>query len=61
MSERKHQVCTNCVMDTTDSNIVFDDKGVCDHCNTFYKDIKPNWHTDDKGAAAIEATVAKIK
>jgi len=61
MSERKHQVCTNCVMDTTDSNIVFDDEGVCDHCNTFYKDIKPNWHTDDKGAAAIEATVAKIK
>jgi len=48
-------------MDTTDSNIVFDDEGVCDHCNTFYKDIKPNWHTDDKGAAAIEATVAKIK
>ena len=35
-------ICTNCVMDTTDSNITFDDKGVCDHCNTFYKDIKPN-------------------
>jgi len=61
MSEREFQVCTNCVMDTTDSNIVFDDKGVCDHCNTFYRDIQPNWNTDEKGAAEIKAAVEKIK
>lgn len=61
MSEREYQVCTNCVMDTTDSNIVFDEKGVCDHCNTYYKDIKPNWHTDERGEAEIKATVEKIK
>lgn len=59
--EREYQVCTNCVMDTTDSNIVFDDKGVCDHCNTFFKDIKPNWHTDERGEEEIKAIVEKIK
>ena len=36
------QICSNCVMDTTDAKIVFDDKGVCDHCNTYYTDILPN-------------------
>jgi len=39
MIERKYQICTNCVMDTTDSKINFDENGVCDHCNTFYKEI----------------------
>ena len=60
MSNR-HQICTNCVMDTTDTKITFDDKGVCDHCNTFYKDIKTNWHTDERGWQEIVAISEKIK
>lgn len=59
--ERSYQVCEKCVMDTTDSNIVFDDNGVCDHCNTFYSKIKPFWHTDERGAKALESLVNKIK
>lgn len=59
--QQKYQICTNCVMDTSDSKIVFDDKGVCDHCNDFYTNVKPNWHTDEKGRAEMEAVVAKIK
>ena len=56
-----NQICTNCVMDTTDSKITFDEKGVCDHCNTYYKDILPNWHTDERGHKTLEEIVAKIK
>jgi tRNA(Ile)-lysidine synthase TilS/MesJ len=48
-------------MDTTDSKITFDDQGVCDHCNRFYKDILPNWHTDEKGWDSLQKTVEKIK
>lgn len=48
-------------MDTSDSNIVFDENGVCDHCNDFYKNVKPNWHTDEKGKSQLEKIVAKIK
>ena len=29
------KICKNCVMDETDSNIMFDEHGVCDHCSTF--------------------------
>jgi len=54
-------MCSNCVMDTSDSKITFDEQGVCDHCNTFYKDILPYWHTDDKGKKSIEALAKKIK
>src|SRR5687768_15216280 len=48
MSEmNRYQICTNCVMDTSDSKIMFDERGVCDHCDTFHRKIKPNWHTDE--------------
>ena len=59
--KKDNQVCTNCVMDTTDSKISFDEKGVCDHCNTFYSDILPRWHTGEKGDKALKEMVKKIK
>ncbi len=37
MSKRKYQICSKCVMDTSDNDILFDKQGVCDHCNTFFK------------------------
>jgi len=61
MAERKYQICSNCVMDTTDAKIVFDEKGVCDHCNTYHKDILPKWHTDARGDKALKEIVKKIK
>ena len=61
MQKRNYQICTNCVMDTSDSRIIFDEKGVCDHCNDFYTNVKPNWHTDERGRSEMEKLVAKIK
>jgi N-acetyl sugar amidotransferase len=48
-------------MDTSDAMITFDSKGVCDHCNTFYRDIFPNWHTDARGRRRLDQIVEKIK
>ena len=48
-------------MDTTDSMIIFDEKGVCDHCNNFYKNTLPNWHTDERGRLELESLVNRIK
>ncbi len=61
MSIKKYQICTNCVMDTSDTKISFDVKGVCDHCNNFYKNILPNWHTDEKGRQKLQTIENKIK
>jgi N-acetyl sugar amidotransferase len=58
---REYQACTNCVMDTTDSQITFDEKGVCDHCNNYYNNILPNWHPDDIGMKELNNIVNKIK
>lgn len=48
-------------MDTSDSKIVFDDRGVCDHCIGFRTDVLPNWYPNDQGKAMFRAVVEKIK
>ena len=60
-SSKPDQTCSTCVMDTSDSTISFDDKGVCVYCNNFHNVIKPNWHTDARGEQQLMATVEKIK
>lgn len=39
-------ICANCVMDTSDPNITFDESGLCDYCNNYKSEILPNWHTN---------------
>lgn len=55
------QVCSNCVMDTTDTNITFDANGVCDHCNTFYTEILPVWNYGEGREPEFAPIVQKIK
>ncbi|MDZ4257980.1 MAG: N-acetyl sugar amidotransferase [Gemmatimonadales bacterium] len=61
MTQRAYQICTNCVMDTTDSRIVFDADGVCDHCRGFFATILPHWHTDDRGRRELDQVIDRIK
>jgi N-acetyl sugar amidotransferase len=60
-SARPYHICSNCIMDTSDPNIVFDGRGWCDYCNNFESTIKPNWHTDARGAAALEQMADAIR
>ena len=48
-------------MDTTDSAIVFDSEGVCDHCRTFEEKVLPNWRTDDKGYSELEKILDQVR
>jgi len=48
-------------MDTTDSNITFDERGWCDYCRNYYENILPNWHTDERGANALADISEKIR
>jgi len=58
---RPYQICSRCVMDTTDSKISFDSQGVCDHCRTFETKVLPNWHTDERGQRELDDLTRKIK
>ena len=54
-------ICKNCVMDTTDSKIRFDENGVCDHCNTFLNDILPTWNFGRGHEKQLIDKIEKIK
>lgn len=56
-----YQICSKCVMDTSDSKIVFDEHGVCDHCHGFETDVKPNWYPNDAGKEMFRAQIEEIK
>lgn len=58
---RPYQICTNCVMDTTDSSISFDERGVCDHCIDFDAHVAPHWHTDERDTRGLARLVGRIK
>lgn len=61
VQQREYQRCSNCVMDTSDSKIRFDEKGMCDHCHNYYENILPNWHPDEQGQRELKKIVEKIK
>ncbi|HEV2080936.1 MAG TPA: N-acetyl sugar amidotransferase [Brevundimonas sp.] len=60
-ASRPYQICTRCIMDTTDPRIVFDEAGVCDYCHNFDERIAPSWHTDERGARELDAMAAEIR
>lgn len=61
MNTRPYQICTHCVMDTTDPEITFDSTGVCNHCHDFEHHQKPQLLGGEAGAAALDRLVADIK
>ncbi|MEI6246893.1 MAG: N-acetyl sugar amidotransferase [Acidobacteriota bacterium] len=56
-----YRICTNCIMDTSDSGIQFDARGRCDYCNNYETNIKPHWHPEPGGDAEIRAEMKKIR
>lgn len=58
---REYQICTNCVMDTTDAQIEFDENGVCDHCRGFEEHVQPKWHPNEKGRQMFANVVEEIR
>lgn len=61
VSKRKYQICSQTIMDTSDPNIVFNEKGESDYYVNFINEILPNWHTDEKGYAELMNVAEKIK
>ncbi|ANS84203.1 hypothetical protein VSVS12_00386 [Vibrio scophthalmi] len=55
------KICKKCVMDTTDAKLSFDDNGVCDHCNTYLKDILPRWNPEGLDESSLYRLAEQIK
>jgi N-acetyl sugar amidotransferase len=60
-TKNDYAICSNCIMDTTDPNIMFDERGWCDYCNNYHANILPNWHPNEQGEKMLATVVDQIK
>lgn len=60
-TQRPYQICSRCIMDTSDPTITFDERGWCDFCRNFETNLKPNWHPGERGIREITPLIEKIK
>lgn len=61
MSDRPYQICTRCVMDTSDPLIEFDEAGVCNHCRTFDAETSKLWIQGEEGRRRLEEIAVTIR
>jgi N-acetyl sugar amidotransferase len=56
-----HQTCSNCIMDSSDPNILFNDHGICNYCNNFENLIRPSWQPNSRGGKALDIMANTIR
>lgn len=56
-----YKICTRCLMDTTDPNIVFDENGVCNHCHDHDRLMKQKVVTGKAGEEHLQKLVDEMK
>ena len=61
LSRQNYQLCANCVMDTSDPGIMFDESGICDHCNDFLIGVKPHFAVGGINYIQLNRIIAQIK
>ena len=55
----EYRVCNRCIMDTSDPDIVFDDKGMCNHCRRFF--FRSQNYMFDEQPEKLRAVLEKVK
>ena len=58
---RDYQICSRCIMDTTDRYIEFDRNGVCNHCLEFDEKVRPRILTREQKEPKLLGLVTEIK
>ncbi|MBQ2986537.1 MAG: N-acetyl sugar amidotransferase [Tyzzerella sp.] len=61
MSNSTYQTCSCCVMDTSDEDIVFDEKGVCQRCNEYQQRILRWWNYGKGHEQDLNKLIGDIK
>lgn len=57
----EYKECSNCLMDTSDGSIVFDERGVCNYCLDFKKESQLIWHPSHEGKTQLDNIIDSIK
>lgn len=56
-----YQICTKCIMDTTDPDIWFDDNGICSHCRRYENFVQSDSYQKKRKEGSLEQLIDEIK
>lgn len=56
-----YQICTRCIMDTSDPDIAFDRDGICNHCKQYEELSKEQEISDKNRIAQLDQILKQIK
>jgi len=57
----KYRICTQCIMDTSDPEITFDENGVCHHCYDYDRRVQSEVFKGEDGRQRLAKVVETIK
>ena len=57
----EYRICSRCLMDTSDPDIIFDDQGVCNHCHDHDRLMTQKVITGQAGEIYLQNLVAEMK
>lgn len=60
-ASRPHQVCSRCIMDTSDPEIEFDTSGICNHCRSYDRITARELVRGEAGIKALMQHAATIR
>ena len=60
-SPTRYQICSRCIMDTSDLHIVFDEDGVCSHCHDYDRVMHDYVFANEIGQEKLREAVSRIK
>lgn len=61
MEHPAYKQCVRCVMDTSDTEIVFDEQGYCNHCTAYFERTKKNIYQGEISDKALHQIITSIK
>lgn len=59
--KKEYQICTRCIMDTSDPDIEFDENGVCNHCRIYEEVVKKRLLPFPERERKLEEIITRIK
>lgn len=58
---REYQICTRCIMDTSDPDITFDEKGICSHCHRYDEELPKRVFKGTEAENKLNNLLSQIK
>ncbi len=58
---REYKICSRCIMDTSDPDIIFDENGVCSHCYRYDEELPKRVFKGKEAESKLNSLISQIK